>query len=62
MTHKEQLISNCLNTKDGRDMLWDIAIKPSVKNYAKNVFSKFNREHQERWMDCAFGKEWRTKI
>ncbi len=62
MTHKEQLITDCLNTKEGRNLLFTMAIKPAVKEWSKNVFSKFSKKHKERWMDTAFRKEWRTRI
>ena len=58
----EKLIANCLKTKAGRDALWNIGFKPAIKEWSKNVFSKWDRNHQERWMNVAFGTEWKNGL
>ena len=61
MKNKDSIIANALKTRKGRDSLWNIGFKPAINEWIETTFSKWDKNHQERWMDVAFGSEWRTQ-
>lgn len=59
---KEDMVAKALDTPEGRKMLWDMGFVPAIKKFAKEQFSTWDKDRQERWMTVAFGPTWRTRL
>ena len=62
MKNNEKLVVEALDTKEGRQLLWEKGFVPAIKEWVESTFSKWDKERQERWMDVAFGHSWRERL
>jgi len=56
---KAKMIASALDTKEGRKLLFEKGFVPAIKEFKKKYFDKWDVTRQEKWMDVAFGIQWR---